>query len=76
MGKMKELYAAIQEGEIETLRHKIRSAEQQGKPELEWQGKFVSTTYATYLVQFSDTFLKELTDDNISNANNKSERLI
>ena len=59
---MKELYAAIQQGEIETLRHKIRLAEQQGQPELEWQGKFVSTTYATYLVQFSDTFLKELTD--------------
>lgn len=70
MGQMKELFMAIREGEIEQLRYKIDEAEETDQTELEWQGKLISLTHAMYLVQFSDTFLKGLTDDNIRNTDN------
>ena len=70
MGQMKELFMSIREGEIEQLRYKIEDAEQTDQTELEWQGKLISVAHAMYLVQFSDTFLKGLTDDNIRNTDN------
>ena len=73
---MKELYMAIREGEMETLRHKIKLADEIGQQELEWQGRFISIEHATYLVQFSDTFLKGLTDDNIRNTDNEPQQLL
>jgi hypothetical protein len=76
MGQMKELYMAIRQGEIEQLRHKIEDAEQTDQTELEWQGRLISVAHAMYLVQFSDTFLKGLTDDNIHNTDNESKRLV
>ena len=76
MGKMKELYMAMKEGYIEDLRQAYINAEQNNLSTVWWQGREVSTTYAKYILEFQDTFLKGLTDDNISNANDESERLL
>ena len=43
---------------------------------MRFQGQTISLTYAKYLLQFTDTFLKDLTNDNIRNANDESERLV
>ena len=76
MGKMKELYVAIQEGYIKDLRDAYIRAHSEGRETVMWQGEEVSMTYAKYLLEFEDTFLKGLTDDNIRNANNEFERFI
>ncbi len=76
MGKMKELYAAMQEGYIEDLRQAYVIAESENREVMRFQGQTISLTYAKYLLQFTDTFLKDLTDDNIRNTNNESERLV
>ncbi len=76
MGQMKELFMAIREGEMEGLRYKIEEAEQTDQTELEWQGKLISIQHAMYLVEFSDTFLKGLTDDNIRNTDNEPQQLL
>ena len=73
---MKELYMAMKEGYIEDLRQAYINAEQNNLDTVWWQGREVSTTYAKYILEFQDTFLKGLTDDNISNANDESERLL
>ena len=76
MGKMKELYIAIQEGYMQDLRDAYVKACSENKETIMWQGQEVSTAYAKYLLEFEDTFLKGLTDDNIRNANNEFERFI
>ena len=76
MGKMKELYAAMQEGYIEDLRQAYVIAESENREVMRFQGQTISLTYAKYLLQFTDTFLKDLTNDNIRNANDESERLV
>tara|TARA_R100000030_G_scaffold44332_1_gene33476 strand:- start:887 stop:1132 length:246 start_codon:yes stop_codon:yes gene_type:complete len=76
MGKMKELYIAIQEGYMQDLRDAYMKAYSEGRETIMWQGQEVSMTYAKYLLEFEDTFLKGLTDDNIRNANNEFERFI
>ena len=76
MGKMKELYAAMQEGYIEDLRQAYIIAQSENREVMRFQGQTISLTYAKYLLQFTDTFLKDLTNDNIRNANDESERLI
>lgn len=73
---MKELYMAMKQGYTEDLRQAYINAEQNNLDTIWWQGREVSTTYAKYILEFEDTFLKGLTDDNISNANNESERLL
>ena len=60
MGKMKELYVAIQEGYIEDLRKAYLVAYQNNQDTLLWQGREISTTYAKYLLEFDNTFHKSL----------------
>jgi hypothetical protein len=76
MGKMKELYAAMQEGHMATLRIAYDIAVKNDQPTFLFQGQEMSTVYAKYLLEFTDTFLKDLTNDNIRNTNNESERLV
>ena len=76
MGKMKELYAAMQEGHMATLRIAYDIAVKNDQPTFWFQGQEMSTVYAKYLLEFTDTFLKDLTNDNIRNTNNESERLV
>jgi hypothetical protein len=76
MGKMKELYAAMQEGYIEDLRQAYVIAESEDREVMRFQGQTISLTYAKYLLQFTDTFIKDLTNDNIRNANDESKRLV
>lgn len=76
MGKMKELYIAIQEGYMEDLRKAYMRAYSEGRETIMWQGQEVSMTYAKYLLEFEDTFLKGLTNDNIRNANDEFERFV
>lgn len=60
MGKMKELYVAIQEGYIEDLRKAYLVAYQNNQDTVLWQGKEVSLTYAKYLLEFEYTFHESL----------------
>tara|TARA_E500000318_G_C3560996_1_gene213401 strand:- start:59 stop:304 length:246 start_codon:yes stop_codon:yes gene_type:complete len=76
MGKMKELYIAIQEGYMQDLRDAYMKAYSENRETIMWQGQEVSMAYAKYLLDFEDTFLKGLTDDNIRNANDEFERFI
>lgn len=73
---MKELYIAIQEGYMEDLRKAYMRAYSEGRETIMWQGQEVSMTYAKYLLEFEDTFLKGLTNDNIRNANDEFERFV
>ena len=41
-----------------------------------FNGREISKAYAEYLLQFEDTFLKPLADDNIRNTDDKSERFL
>jgi hypothetical protein len=76
MGKMKELYIAMREGYIEDLRKDYLKAYAEDREVMRWQGNTISITYAKYLLQFTDTFLKDLTDDNIRNTNDEPERFL
>lgn len=76
MGKMKELYIAMRNGAIEDLRQDYMKAHANNSETVLWQGEYVSMTYAKYLLEFQDTFLKGLTDDNIRNTNDEPERLL
>ena len=76
MGKMKELYIAMREGYIEDLRKDYLKAYAEDREVMRWQGKTISLTYAKYLIEFQDTFLKDLTDDNIRYANDEPERFL
>jgi hypothetical protein len=76
MGKMKELYAAMQEGHMATLRIAYDIAVKNNQPTFWFQGQEMSTVYAKYLLEFTDTFLKDFTDDNIRNTNNESQRFV
>ena len=50
MGKMKELYAAMQEGYIEDLRQAYVIAESEDREVMRFQGQTISLTYAKYLL--------------------------
>tara|TARA_R100001440_G_scaffold53149_1_gene72813 strand:+ start:2151 stop:2369 length:219 start_codon:yes stop_codon:yes gene_type:complete len=56
MGKMKELYIAIQEGYMEDLRKAYLAAYKNDQDTVFWQGKQISLTYAKYLLDFDSTF--------------------
>ena len=73
---MKDSYIAIQEGYMEDLRKAYMRAYSEGRETIMWQGQEVSMTYAKYLLEFEDTFLKGLTNDNIRNANDEFERFV
>ena len=73
MGKMKELFIAMREGDIEDLRIDYKQAEANNRDTVLWQGKEISLQHAQYLLEFNDTFLKTLTDDNIRNTDNQPE---
>lgn len=73
MGKMKELFIAMREGDIEDLRIDYKQAEANNRDTVLWQGKEISLQHAQYLLEFNDTFLKTLIDDNIHNTHNQPE---
>ena len=60
MGKMKELYIAIQNGYMEDLRRAYLVAYQNNQNTVLWQGKEISLTYAKYLLEFEHTFHESL----------------
>ncbi len=60
MGKMKELYVAIQEGYIEDLRRAYLVAYKNNQDTVQWQGQEISLTYAKYLLEFEHTFHQSL----------------
>jgi len=66
MGKMKEVFMAIREGEIEEMRTLVKEAEAKGQETAVYRGVRYSLTYLKYRVQYSDTFLKQLIYDNSS----------
>ena len=73
MGKMKELYMDLQQGYNEELKNKYKAelilayikAIQENSDTVLVHGRQVSKAYAEYLLQFEDTFLKQLKDDKI-----------
>ena len=73
MGKMKELFIAMREGDIEDLRIDYKQAEASDRDTVSWQGKVISLQHAQYLLEFNDTFLKTLTNDNIHNTHNEPQ---
>lgn len=56
MGKMKEVYMAIQQGYMEDLRRAYFIAEKNNEETVLFQGKNISLTYAKYLLEFDETF--------------------
>ena len=60
MGKMKELYVAIQQGYMEDLRRAYFIAEKNNEETVLFQGKNISLTYAKYLLEFDETFQNSL----------------
>lgn len=72
MGKMKELYMDLQQGYNEELKLAYIKAIQNNNDTVFVHGRQVSKAYAEYLLQFEDTFLKQLKDDKICNNNNES----
>ena len=76
MGKMKELFIAMRDGDIEDLRIDYKQAEDSDRDTVSWQGKVISLQHAQYLLEFSDTFLKTLTNDNIRNTDNEPQQLL
>jgi len=72
MGKMKELYMDLQQGYNEELKLAYIKAIQENNDTVFVHGRQVSKAYAEYLLQFEDTFLKQLKDDKICNDNDES----
>mgnify|MGYP003113098262 FL=1 len=72
MGKMKELYMDLQQGYNEELKLAYIKAIQENNDTVFVHGRQVSKAYAEYLLQFEDTFLKQLKDDKICNNNDES----
>ena len=72
MGKMKELYMDLQQGYNEELKLAYIKAIQNNNDTVFVHGRQVSKAYAEYLLQFEDTFLKQLKDDKICNNNDES----
>ena len=72
MGKMKELYMDLQQGYNEELKLAYIKAIQNNNDTVFVHGREVSKAYAEYLLQFEDTFLKQLKDDKICNNNDES----
>jgi hypothetical protein len=72
MGKMKELYMDLQQGYNEELKLAYIKAIRENNDTVFVHGRQVSKAYAEYLLQFEDTFLKQLKDDKICNNNDES----
>ena len=72
MGKMKELYMDLQQGYNEELKLAYIKAIRENNDTVFVHGRQVSKAYAEYLLQFEDTFLKQLKDDKICNDNDES----
>ena len=72
MGKMKELYMDLQQGYNEELKLAYIKAIRENNDTVFIHGRQVSKAYAEYLLQFEDTFLKQLKDDKICNNNDES----
>ncbi len=69
---MKELYMDLQQGYNEELKLAYIKAIQENTDTVFVHGRQVSKAYAEYLLQFEDTFLKQLKDDKICNDNDES----
>ena len=69
---MKELYMDLQQGYNEELKLAYIKAIQENNDTVFVHGRQVSKAYAEYLLQFEDTFLKQLKDDKICNNNDES----
>ena len=69
---MKELYMDLQQGYNEELKLAYIKAIQENNDTVFVHGRQVSKAYAEYLLQFEDTFLKQLKDDKIWNNNDES----
>jgi|TARA_B100000035_G_C20916358_1_gene516424 hypothetical protein len=76
MGKMKELFTEAQQGYYHDLKLAYVEAVQRRSDTVIFNGREISKAYAEYLLQFEDTFLKPLADDNIRNTDDKSERFL
>ena len=72
MGKMKELYMDLQQGYNEELKLAYIKAIRENNDTVFVHGRQVSKAYAEDLLQFEDTFLKQLKDDKICNNNDES----
>ncbi len=73
---MKELFTEAQQGYYHDLKLAYVEAVQRRSDTVIFNGREISKAYAEYLLQFEDTFLKPLADDNIRNTDDKSERFL
>jgi len=73
---MKELFTEAQQGYYHDLKLAYVEAVQRKSDTVIFNGREISKAYAEYLLQFEDTFLKPLADDNIRNTDDKSERFL
>lgn len=64
---------AMKEGYTQSLREAYVTALENNLDTIWWEGREVSTAYAKYLLEFEDTVLKPLENDNICNTDNESE---
>ena len=73
---MKELFTEAQQGYYHDLKLAYVEAVQRKSDTVIFNGREISKAYAEYLLQFEDTFLKPLADDNIRNTDDKSKRFL
>lgn len=73
---MKELWSIAQDSYYQELKHAYVKAVQHRSDTVYFNGREISKTYAEYLLQFKDTFLKDLNNDKICNNDDESERLV
>lgn len=73
MAKMKHIYQMMQTGEFDHFKAAYKAAESIKTPIFKYRDEQIETSYARYVIQFGETFLKDLNDDNIRDA--QSEHL-
>ena len=70
---MKELYIDLKNGYTQELKAAYENAVKNNNNTVFVHGREISKTYAEYLLDFENTFLKELRDDKVCNNNDESE---